>query len=136
MIYLDTNVMISFMDEGDPNHEDAVKLLESIGERTVSELVLPELASVYSRAGLGNPLSLAIYSIRRVGAELVKLDANQVVREAFKLAPQLRLRTLDLLHIAACRIMGAEGIATLDKGIQARAEVLKSIGIKVLTPGS
>lgn len=135
MIYLDTNVIISYMDEEDPNHEAAVRLLKKLEERrVVSELVLLELATVYSRAGLEKPLPLAIYSIKTVGAEIPRLDLNQVLREALKLAPRLKLKILDLLHIAACKTTGAQKIATFDKDIQAKAETLGKLGIKVLIP--
>jgi predicted nucleic acid-binding protein len=45
------------VDEADPNHERALRLVEGLGgERFVSMLSLVELASVYSRAGGTLPL--------------------------------------------------------------------------------
>ena len=65
MIYLDTSLIISYVDEEDPRHADAEELIESVGleKRVISPLVLVELASVYSRASLENPLQPAFYSI-------------------------------------------------------------------------
>ena len=72
-----------------------------------------------------------MYSVRAVGAEIPSLDFNQVLREALKLAPKLRLRTLDL-HVAACEVAGARKMATFDKDIRAKAKVLKELGIGVV----
>ena len=94
-IYLDTCVIVSFIDEADANHTRAIRLVERLREeRIVSRLTLLELASVYSRAGLEEPLPLTVYSVRAVGARLVNLDFNEVLREAFAKALLLRFRTL------------------------------------------
>ena len=66
MIYIGTNIIVSYMDEADANHSKAAKLIQSLrGEKLVtSRLALVKLASVYSRAGLEDPLALALYSIK------------------------------------------------------------------------
>ena len=135
MIYLDTCVIVSFIDEADANHTRALRLVERLGEeRIVSRLTLLELASVYSRAGLEEPLPLTVYSVRAVGARLVNLDFNEVLREAFAKAPLLRFRTLDLLHLVACKAAGCEEFATLDAGIVGKSEVIRrELGVKVVT---
>lgn len=52
MIYL----VISYIDELDPKHDDAAKLLGALkGSRVASRLILLELVSVFSRAGLSDP---------------------------------------------------------------------------------
>jgi hypothetical protein len=43
-------------------------------------LTLVELASVYSRAGLEEPLPLVMYSVRSVGAEVVEVDFSEVLK--------------------------------------------------------
>ncbi len=134
MIYIDTNVIIAFIDERDPNHGKAVELLESLeGDRVVSKLSLVELASVYSRAGLDESLALSIYSIKRIGARIVDVDFNEVLLHAFKLAPLLKLRTLDLLHVAACKVIGAKLFVTFDKDIISKSSLIDRIGIKIIT---
>ena len=134
MIYIDTNVIIAFIDERDPNHGKAVELLESLeGDRVVSKLSLVELASVYSRAGLDESLALSIYSIKRIGARIVDVDFNEVLLHAFKLAPFLKLRTLDLLHVAACKVIGAKLFVTFDKDIISKSSLIDRIGIKIIT---
>ncbi|MDK6028896.1 type II toxin-antitoxin system VapC family toxin [Ignisphaera sp. 4213-co] len=135
-IYIDTNVIISYVDEADPNHEKVVALVDNInGKRVVSKLTLVELASVYSRAGLRDPLPLAIYSTRRVGAELVEIDFNDVLKESFTYAPILKLKTLDLLHIVACSKAMCSEFVTLDTDIIRKANEIRNVlNINVITP--
>ncbi|MGY0287397.1 MAG: type II toxin-antitoxin system VapC family toxin [Candidatus Methanodesulfokora washburnensis] len=134
-MYIDTNVIISYMDEADSNHERAMNLINNLGkDRIVSRLTLVELSSVYSRVGLEEPLSLAIYSVKSVKAEIVEIDFNEVLRDAFSRAPILKLRTLDLLHITACRAAGCEEFATLDSDIVDKSEAIsRELGVKVIT---
>ncbi|MEM3629583.1 MAG: PIN domain-containing protein [Nitrososphaeria archaeon] len=95
MIYVDTNVIISFVDGLDSNHEKALKLLVSLKDgKVVSKLTLIELASVSFRAGLEDPLALAMYSIRRSSLELADIDFNVVLGNAFKMASILTLEPL------------------------------------------
>lgn len=135
MIYVDTSLVISYMDLRDPNHDKAVKLIEAFrSERyVVSMLVLVELASVYSRAMFEKPLELALYSLEKVGAKLVKLNFDDAVKQAFKLASILRLRTLDLLHISACKSLGADKLITFDHDVLKKAETItKTVGLKIV----
>jgi len=134
VIYIDTNVIIAFIDELDPNHDRANKLLKTLkDDRVVSKLTLIELASVYSRAKLDEPLALAIYSVERIKAKIIDINFNEVLIQAFKLAPFLKLRTLDLLHVAMCKVIGAKLFVTFDKDIIAKANVIREIGIEIVT---
>ncbi|RLE90825.1 MAG: VapC toxin family PIN domain ribonuclease [Thermoprotei archaeon] len=136
MIYLDTSLIISYVDEEDPHHANAEEFVESLGseKRVISPLVLVELASVYSRASLENPLQLAFYSVELVRAELMDIDFNEVLKQSLMLAPKLKLRTLDLLHIVACHVAKVEKFATLDKEITSKSEAISNLlRIKVLT---
>jgi predicted nucleic acid-binding protein len=49
MTCIDTDVIISFVDEKDPNHEKALRLVNKLPkDRATSMLTLVELASIYS----------------------------------------------------------------------------------------
>lgn len=53
-VYIDTCVIVSYVDEADPNHERALRLVEGLDrERFVSMLSLVELASVYFEGWAG-----------------------------------------------------------------------------------
>jgi len=85
VIYIDTNVIVSYVDEEDPNHDKVVTIsMQLDGERVVSQLTLLELASIYARAELEKPIPLAMYSIKRFGASIVEADLNVVMREGLK----------------------------------------------------
>jgi len=118
LIYLDTNIIISFMDELDVNHRRAPSLLSKLNDKlVVSKLTLAELANVYAKAGLENPVSLAIYSIKKVGGEELSFNFGKAFGRALKIAPLLKLRTLDLLHIAISLEAEAKHFATFDNDI-------------------
>jgi len=135
MIYLDTNVIIAYMDVKDPNHSKAERLLKLIKDeaKVVSELTKIELASVYSRGNVSDPQAFAIYSINEVEARIIRVDFSRVLLEAFKLSSALKLRTLDLLHISICKIAGIERFATFDRNIIARKKELDKINIRIIT---
>ena len=136
MIYVDTSLIISYMDLKDPNHQKAERIIDDISseKKVASMLVLVELASVYSRAGLEKPLELALYSLELMDAEVAEVDYNEALKRAFKMAPTLNMRTLDLLHIMVCSLIKADKFATLDQGIIRKSNViLEALGIKVLT---
>jgi predicted nucleic acid-binding protein len=118
MIYLDTNVIISYVDELDSKHGDAERLFSILeNDRVVSKLTLAEIASAFSRANLDNPIALALYSIEQSGAKFVDVDFNDIIIKAPKLAEELRLRTLDLFHLVICGEIHAETFATFDENI-------------------
>ncbi len=135
MIYIDTNVIISYVDEKDPNHDKVMTISMQLDkERIVSQLTLLELASIYARAELEKPIPLAMYSIKRFGASIVEADLNIVIKESLRYVPIFKLKTLDLLHIAIAKAIGAKSIATLDKDIGKKADIIKdTMGIKVIT---
>jgi len=134
-VYLDTNIVIANIDEKDPNHNSVVKLLGSISDRKfVSRLTLVELASVYTRAGLENPVALAMYSVERAGADIAGVDFNEVLEKAVLHAERLRLRTLDLLHVVVSSILGCKVFFTLDIDIINKSEKIKEeLDITVVT---
>jgi predicted nucleic acid-binding protein len=134
-IYLDTNIVIANIDEKDPNHNSVVKLLGSISSRRlVSRLTLVELASVYTRAGLEDPVALAMYSVEKAGASIAEVDFNEVLEKAVLHAEKLRLRTLDLLHMIISSILGCKVFFTLDTDIINNSEKIKEeLDITVVT---
>jgi predicted nucleic acid-binding protein len=135
LIYIDTNVIVSYVDEKDPNHDKVVAMFKQLErERVVSQLTLLELSSIYARAELERPIPLAISSIKRFNASMIETDLNIIMKESLRRVPTLRLKTLDLLHISMAKLMGAKSLATLDKDIARRADMIKdTMGIEIIT---
>lgn len=133
MTYLDTSLLIAYVDEKDSNHIKAEKILSKISKRMVSSLVKVELAATYSRAGLSHPVDHALYSIKKTGAETADIDFNKVLKEALKLAPIINLRTPDLLHITACYVLKEDSFATFDEEISRKADIIKrELGLRIV----
>ncbi|MGC9013643.1 MAG: type II toxin-antitoxin system VapC family toxin [Thermoproteota archaeon] len=135
MIYLDTNVIISYIDELDSKHENAKKLFNVLeSNRVVSKLTLAELTSVFFRANLGNPVVFALYSIEQSGAKVVDVDFNNIITKAPKLAQELKLRILDLLHLIICAEINVEFFATFDETIANKSEdIQKLLKVRVIS---
>jgi predicted nucleic acid-binding protein len=137
-VYLDTNIVIANIDEKDPNHNNVVKQLGGItSRRLVSRLTLVELATVYTRPDLENPVALAMYSVEKAGASIARVDFNEVLEKAVLHAERLRLRTLDLLHVVLSNILGCKVFFTLDTDIINKSEKIKEeLDITVVTTES
>jgi predicted nucleic acid-binding protein len=137
MAYVDTNVVIAYAFERDPNHERAKKLISMLGAHLISSpLTLVELHSVLLRRrdqykplpefrGLRPDMlvralvkqlrSLINLEIRPDTPELNKLeglDIYHIYSRAVKIALEhnLNLRTLDLLHLAYATKFHEEGL--------------------------
>ena len=135
MIYLDTNILISAVDEKDPLHLKALELLNKYKRvrRIVSELTLVELASVYSRAGFEDSLVYALATIKSLNAEIVEIDYNKVLKKAFRYSREFRLKTLDLLHVVTAIMVNAKYFATFDKDIIGKKQIIRKYGVVVVT---
>ncbi len=116
MAYLDTNVLLSHNFAEDPNHPYAVQLVETLRTRReemlVSLLTLIELYAYISRrigalklpphyARLSQKVAAVVtHIIKHAGAQPVDNTPADHLQKAMQLAHALRLKTLDLLHIA------------------------------------
>jgi len=152
--YIDTSVIVAVLDPSDPRWKRARSILEGEGERVVSELVIAELASVLSRrsdmlssiadvAGLGVDeavVAVILYLVKRFGLKYRRAGgferfpllgaAYKPMANAVKLASRLKLRTLDLLHVAYAEHLRELGepireIVTADYGFKRAEKVLR-----------
>ncbi len=132
MIYVDTSVIVAALDPEDPRRSGAREILEASGGKVVSELVIAELASVLSRhgdmltnirnkLGVDEPTALIaviLYILKRFNLKYVSLRGYsrtplghfyRPLSRAIELADRLRLRTLDLLHLAYIKALKEQG---------------------------
>ncbi|BBD72747.1 hypothetical protein HS1genome_1136 [Sulfodiicoccus acidiphilus] len=117
--YIDTSLAVALVYERDPNHERAVKVYPKDGERVISTLVLAELYSVYSRRmNISDEEleALVNYTVIKCGSKLEEVEFDKVVDYAVKISNMVKLKTLDLLHLATSVLMGSE-ILSLDEEI-------------------
>jgi predicted nucleic acid-binding protein len=154
--YLDTNVLLSHYFAEDPNHPYATQLVETLRTRReemrISLLTLVELyAYISRRIGALKPpphyarlsqkekvAAVATHVLKRAGAQPVDNVPADLLQKAMRLAHILRLKTLDLLHIAYALHLAERGLihifATLDREIAERRDVIEKLGLKLLTP--
>jgi predicted nucleic acid-binding protein len=154
--YLDTNVLLSHYFAEDPNHPYAAQLVETLRKRReemrASLLTLVELYAYISRRinALRLPphyarlsqrekvAAVATHVLKHAGAQPVDSAPADLLQEAIQLAHALRLKTLDLLHIAYALHLAEKGLihtfATLDKEIAERRDVIERLGLRLLTP--
>jgi len=64
--------------------------------------------------------------------EIAEIEFGEVFREAFNLADKIRLKTLDLLHVAFCSLMGEKEFLTFDRDILRKRKELARLGIEVV----
>ncbi len=161
MSYVETSIIIAALDKRDPRCKDALSILESEEYKVVSELTLVELTSVLSRredliARLSKQLTLnrklailalLLYVLKRFKLKFVSLGsplkATSIGRiyapfsKALEIVPDLKLRTLDLLHIAYLETLKELGeplhkLLTADTDfVRAEEYLRKSVGVKL-----
>ena len=160
MIYVDTSVIVAALDPTDPRREEARKLLGLRVEKAVSELVIAELTSVLARQhkllanirdrlGVSERIALIaiiLYIVKRFDLRYTSVEGSlrtplgrfyKPLAYAIELAESLRLRTLDLLHLAYIKAMKERGIwihtlLTADTNFKDNEEDIKRVlGITV-----
>ena len=158
MAYVDTNVILARYFPGDKLHDRATRFLERDRERKIiSPISLAELAAVLSRLDVGLRAADELLQAppkRRIRAlvEFMVKDSNLLVasvpvqakfkvagtillapieyHSCIRLAHLLRLKTLDLLHLAYADNLRKSGhdlnaFATFDTEILAKAELVQ-----------
>ena len=156
MSYIDTSIIIAALDPTDSRMHQARRVLEEVGDKIISELVLVELTSVLSRRrelisdlaeklGLSEDLlimAVLLYIIKRfnltykaVRYQVATLPLGRVympLAVAMKLSAQLKLKTLDLFHAAYIKLLKDEGepihtLVTVDSGFEGVKRRLRQI---------
>ena len=137
MIYIDTNVLVAYINPRDELHHRAISLLSKhdSSELVVSQIVVLELYSVFSRTMNLSDVeieALVNYTIRKCGARIIHVEWDELFSKALSYANALKLRTLDLLHVTAAHLIGASAIITFDKDVWNKHKTIKDLtGIEV-----
>lgn len=166
MAYVDTNIIISRYIPSDPSHKISQKFfLEKDQRLYITPLTLTELYSVFSRmmewvslpelkidlpVAVSTLVSFAIkhcnlailpvpYSVPVViGERSIRAPVEQAV--SYLLAGHLKLRSLDLLHIALCWVLkmqeNVDVFVTIDEEIASKSEIIREetgVSVKHLT---
>lgn len=159
MSYVDTSIIVASLDPLDPRSRKARRILEEEKGKVVSELVLAELASVVARreelvSSIAGKLGLSaeeavvailLYIIRRFNLRYRSVEGHarlpllgriyKPIATAIELSRVLRLKALDLLHVAYAKTLKDSGeqiqkLLTADRDFEKAREYLRrEIGI-------
>ncbi len=133
MNYIDTNVIISFLNSRDINHERALKTLDHDGEMVTSQVAILELKSILSRTtALGtDEIEAFVDYLPEINIEIPEVDMNKVVSNASEIAVNIRMKTLDILHLAAGVVLEADDFVTFDHEFREKEKEIVNIGLRV-----
>lgn len=131
--YIDTNVIISFLNSRDVNHERAVKTLEHDGEIVTSPVAVLELKSVLARTTTISSYEIEAFVdyLSEVNIKVPEVDMGKIVSYASELAINIRMRTLDILHLAAGVVLEADDFVTFDREFLEKEKEIANIGFRV-----
>lgn len=162
--YIDTSMLVTVLDKEDPLYDNANKFLLEPTEKIISPLVITELASVLSRklkeikfhktllgeikklTPFEKILFIVSYLLKKFNLKLVSLAKETITHfgvmpavfsTALWLSVDVKLRTLDLLHLAYATLFKRNNypitaIATLDEDFyNKRREITKATNLTI-----
>jgi len=138
LIYLDTNILIAYINPKDKLHDKAVSLVSRYQENeiVISQLVVLELYSVYSRIMNLSDIELEAlvnYTIEKCKVKIATINWDELYSQSLSYANRLKLKTLDLLHIIAAYLVGAKTLISFDKDINNKRSIIRDfLGLEVL----
>ena len=133
MNYIDTNVIISFLNSRDINHEKALKILNHDGEMVTSPVAILELKSVLCRTTKldTDEIEAFVDYLHEINIEVPMIDMNKVISNAIEIAVNIRMKTLDILHLAAGVVLEVDDFITFDREFLEKEKEIENIGLRV-----
>jgi predicted nucleic acid-binding protein len=135
MNYIDTNVIISYLNRNDINHSKALNLLKQVGYMVTSQIGILELRSVLSRTLNLNENEIEAYIgyLPEIGIKVPEIDIDEVFSNAGEIAFKVKMKTLDTLHISASIILNANIFMTFDNEFVEKKHVISDLGLTVIS---
>ena len=133
MHYIDTNVILSYLGTLDSNHSKAMAVITETDQMVTSSVAALEIRSVLSRTTKLKEEEIEAYLLyaSEKKIEFHDLDMNEVLREASKISYAVKMKTLDLLHVASCLLLRADAIISFDREFAEKRKQLLDLGITV-----
>ncbi len=135
MDYIDTNVIISYLNKNDVNHSRALKILDNGDKMITSMIAILELRSVLSRTTNldGDEIEAFVDYLPEIKLEVPELDMNTVFSNASEIAIRIRMKTLDILHLSASVLLSASNFVTFDGEFTEKENEIARIGLRIIT---
>ena len=136
MEYIDTNILISYIDKNDPKHSIAEQLLNEYSNKIISELNIIEMKSVLSRSNLMEEQidALIDYLFLKNDIKIKPIDINKSIMKGNEVVDILKLKTLDLLHIVNAILVKADKFITFDKDFVNKKNMIENYSIEIINP--
>ena len=136
MEYIDTNILISYIDKNDPKHSIAEQLLNEYSNKIISELNIIEMKSVLSRSNLMEEQIYALidYLLIKSDIKIKPIDINESIVKGNEVVNNLKLKTLDLLHIVNAILVKVDKFITFDKDFVNKKNMIENYSIEIINP--
>ena len=164
MYYVDTSVLVTSLNTTDPYYHSTIDFLgSSLSKKIISPLVLTELISVISRKikaitfhrtirkltgtiPKNKEMFIIMYLLRKFNLSVLPTNSKKttlfgmmpsIFATAISLASDIKLKTLDLLHISQAYLYKKEGyeidyLVTLDNDfVKYKEEIHEITGIEI-----
>ena len=133
MNYIDANVIISFLNSRDINHEKALKILNHDSEMVTSPVAILELKSVLCRTTTldTGEIEAFVDYLHEINIEVPMIDMNKVISNAIEIAVNIRMKTLGILHLAAGVVLNVDDFITFDREFLEKEKEIENIGLRV-----
>ncbi len=106
-----------------------------VRKRFVSELTIIELYSVFSRRMRLTNIevdALVRYTLRKTNVEKLSIKWGKVFKQATRYANELKLKSLDLLHVTTANLSNCRIFIAFDKDILERSVIIKEkLGLEI-----
>jgi len=134
MNYVDTNVIISYLNKNDVNHSRALKIMNNSNSTITSMIAVLELRSVLSRTTNldADEIEAFVDYLQEMQVEIPKLDMNAVFSDASEIAIRVKMKALDVLHLSASVLLNASNFVTFDDEFREKEKEISAIGLKVI----
>ncbi len=98
-----------------------------------SQVAILELKSILSRTtALGtDEIEAFVDYLPEINIEIPEVDMNKVVSNASEIAVNIRMKTLDILHLAAGVVLEADDFVTFDHEFREKEKEIVNIGLRV-----
>ena len=136
MEYIDTNILILYIDKNDPKHSMVEQLFKEYSNKIISELNIIEMKSVLSRSNLMEEQMYALidYLLIKSDIKIKPIDINESIMKGNEVVNNLKLKTLDLLHIATAILVKADKFITFDKDFVNKKNLIENYSIEIINP--
>ncbi|WP_298275913.1 PIN domain-containing protein [Ferroplasma sp.] len=131
---IDTNILISFIDKNDTKHSMAEHLLNKYKNKIISELNIIEIRSVLFRNNLEEEKigALIDYLLIKGEIQIKNIDINMSIMKGNEIVNNVKLKTLDLLHISNAILMNADRFVTFDKDLIKKKNSINDYKVEII----